>query len=162
MPRRRRTDLIPSLFVTRENLMAETTALRRGELHWPRDFDLKRGEFRTWSPEISRTEEQRAQRREADLDKVKSWVWEIAGCPWGQVLEQRRGRTGNPARVFTVWLLAKTAGFSYGDIGQTLDMTAAHVAVTLNRLQRLAPDSPVHAWIQQHEERINMSPDGVG
>ena len=66
-----RTDLILSLFVTPEHLMAETTALRRGDLRWPKDFDLERGEFRTWSPEIPHTEEQRAQRRKVFLQPLQ-------------------------------------------------------------------------------------------
>ena len=69
-------------------------------------------------------------------------------------------RRDTPGSPFAVWLLAGTAGFGYREIGQTLVMTTAHMAVTLDRLRRMAPGCPVQAWIRQQEERISTLPDG--
>ena len=157
-----RTDVILSLFETPENLSAETDGLRTGQLDWPKDFDLRRGMFKTWSPDIPRTAEQKARRRKADVDRVKSLVWEVADCPWRTVLERRRGRRGNPARLLAVWFLSRNGRLSHREVGEVLGMTGAHVGVILDRLTRQETDSQVQIWIRKYCDRVKMNPESDG
>ena len=141
------TETILSLYVTVENLVAETTGYRTGELEWPSDFDLKKGIFRAWAPEIPRTPEQKEAWKQRQLEHVQYAHSVVTGLLWEEVKVRSRGPGGNPSRRLAVWMLATWTDLTHTEIGRALGASANQVALTLHFIRKERYGEPLSRWI---------------
>jgi len=143
------TATVLSMYETVDNLVAETLGYHTGELKWPRDFDLRRGMFKTWSPEIPRTHAQVA----AWKDRQVEWVREVHGIvtclSWEQVFVRAMGRGGNPARRLAVWLLATRTDLTYKQIAEVIKGNSNEVTQMLHFIRKARFGEPLANWVRR-------------
>jgi len=145
------TDVVMSIFETVDALVDETRAYQRGELAWPLDFDLRRGIFKTWSPEIPRTVREREAWKAHQIAFVQRVFCIASGLPWTEVLTAKRGRKGNPARRLAVWLFLRETDLEHRSIGAAVGATRNQVCVMIHRLRRSSFEEPLGAWMKRAE-----------
>jgi len=143
------TETVLSLYVTRENLVAETMGYHTGEIPWPSDFDLRKGVFRSWSPEIPRTAWEKAVWKEQQVDYVRELVGIITGANWEEVRQPATGRGGNPARRFAIWLLGTRTTLTRREIGEAVCANSNQVSLVLSRLRRRGLPEPLESWMHR-------------
>jgi len=152
------TDLVLDLFEGVGNLAAETVSLQNGELAWPVDFDLGRGMFTKWSPEIPRTKAQKEQWARQQLEYVEDVVRQVSDLPWTEVRKSKRGRQGNPVRRFALWLFLTQTGLSHRQIAQAIGATVEQVTVQVHRLRNSPLEPPLSTWIRAADIWLRNSP----
>ena len=140
---------VMSLYGSVDNLEAETRGYRTGALPWPSDFDLRKGIFRSWSPEIPRTADEKVAWRHAQTEHVRHVCEAITGVSWDETRTVRRGRGGNPARRLAVWLLATRTEMTHKEIAAVIGGAANHVTLTLHFIRKGRFGSPLREWIEQ-------------
>jgi len=141
-----RTDVILSLYGDVENLVDHMQSLHAGSIAWPSDFDLNRGVFKAWDPEVPRTKAERARARQALADEMKNVICDITEATWTEVCKRRYGPGGNPRLRFAAWVFAAWTDLTHTRIGELLGIEPAHVGLMRGR----APDerSPrVREWM---------------
>ena len=143
------TDLVLGLFEGVDNLAAETVSLQNGELSWPADFDLSRGIFTKWSPEIPRTRKQREVWQQREIEYVEDVIRQAADLPWTEVRKSKRGRLGNPARRFAIWLFLTQTGLSHKQIADAVGASVEQVTIQIYRLRHGPKEPPLSAWIRK-------------
>jgi putative transposase len=153
------TDLVLSIFEGVDNLAAETVSLQRGELAWPTDFDLGRGIFTKWSPEIPRTKRQKEQWVQEQVEYVEDVVRQVCDLSWTEVCKSKRGRHGNPARRFAIWLFLTQTDLSHQQIADGVSATVQQVTVQIHRLRNSPLETPLSTWIQAADIWLKNSPE---
>jgi REP element-mobilizing transposase RayT len=143
------TEALLELYNGAENLMEETRGFQCKALKWPSDFDLRRGFFRAWDPEIPRTPEQRKARGDVQFQHAQHVVSAVTSLSWEEVCVRKRGRGGNTAQRLAVWLLATTTDLTHVEIGRRLDISSSHVGVLLNRMRKGKVNPQLSIWMEQ-------------
>jgi REP element-mobilizing transposase RayT len=143
------TDLVLSLFGGAENLATETVARQRGELQWPLDFDLARGEFKTWSPDIPRSRAEKEQWAEEQTAQVREVFRRVTELEWDAVQVGRRGRLGNPARRFAIWLCLMQTGLDHAAIACAVGATVEQVTAQIFRMRHGPIEPPLSTWMDR-------------
>jgi len=142
-------ETVKSLYGTVDNLVAETRGYRTGATAWPSDFDLGKGIFRSWSPEIPRTPEEKADWKFTQTEHIRHVCETITDRSWDEVKAIRRGRGGNPARRLAIWLLATQTDLTHREIAAQVGGAASHVTQTLYFIRKGSFGSPLRDWMQQ-------------
>ncbi len=78
-------------------------------------------------------------------------VCEVTGAKRSDLSRTIYGPGANPARRFTVWVLAESTTLTQREIGQYVNMSGPQVAKTLARLKANLPP-PLDHWAFQWEE----------
>lgn len=157
-------ETVMSLYGTVDNLVAATRGYRTGAIAWPSDFDLGKGIFRSWSPEIPRTPEEKAAWKLAQTERVRHMCQVITGRNWDEVKVTRRGRGGNPVRRLAIWLLTTQTELTHKEIAAVVGGAAIHVTLTLHFIRKDRFGSPLREWIEQTRlwpEGAEERPDGT-
>jgi len=157
------TGTVLSLYEGVDNLIAETLGYHTGELKWPSNFDLERGIFQAWSPEIPRTPAQKLAWKERQLQTVRYVHWVITDQPWEVVTVRGVGRKSNPARRFAAWLFATRTDFTHKEIGVEIGGNSNQVATLLNRLRKGRHGDPLEVWMLRADTWMEeVGPEAVG
>lgn len=143
------TSTVLSLYESVDNLVAETMGYKTGELSWPSDFDLERGIFHAWSPDIPVTPEQKKIWKKEQVRIIKHVHWFVTDLPWSSVRPRTQGRSGNPARRLAVWLLATRTDLTHKEIAKVIGGDTNQVALTLHILRKEKFGEPLKLWMQQ-------------
>ncbi len=143
------TSTVLSLYKSVDNLVAETMGYQTGELSWPSDFDLERGIFRAWSPDVPVTAEQKKVWKDEQVRIIRQVHWEVTALPWSEVAISTRGRGSNPARRLAVWLLATRTDLTYREIAKVVGGGANQVSLTLHILRKEKFDEPLKRWMER-------------
>jgi len=144
-----RTDVVLSLFGSVDNLIAETMGYHSRELAWPSDFDLRKGVFTSWSPEIPVTLEAKAAARENRLAYARRVIGIVTGVPWAEVVVRKSGPGGNPRLRFAAWALADHTDLTYTQIGRALAISTASVGVFASRARKCGSDQ-MKDWMRRY------------
>mgnify|MGYP002641360695 CR=1 FL=1 len=142
------TDVVMAMYESREQLIEETRAYRLGELPWPMDFDVKKGLFTRKIVAEVVDEETRSDREAYQVDVVKEIFRTVTDREWSEVLQERRGRHGNPARRFAIWLFLQETDLDHGTIGKAVGATRSQVAMTIHRLRRSPFEDEIGKWVR--------------
>ena len=145
------TDAVMSLYHTVENLVAETRGFHTGELKWPSDFDLRKGMFRSWSPDVPRTPAEKATFKQRQLRHVQYVHSVVTNLDWDAVKLTVRGRSGNPGRRLAVWLLTTWTDLTHREVGEAVGASANQVALVLHSLRKERFGPQMKKWMRRAE-----------
>ena len=143
------TETVLSLYETLDNMVAETMGYHSGELCWPSDFDLGKGVFKSWSPEIPWTQDEKATWKQRQLEHVQYVFRVVTDLEWDCVRSNKRGRSGNPARRLAVWLLAHWTDLTHKEIGEAVSAGPNQVALMLHTIRKGTYGSPLANWMRR-------------
>ena len=131
-----------------EQMVRETKAYQRKELSWPLDFDLDKSRFGEEPARIpDDADESPALLKQLEVAYIKKVFETVTGESWARVTDPGRGRSGNPAKRFAVWLLKNCTQLRHREIGELIGSSASQVSLLALRLRRSPLEPPLHTWI---------------
>jgi REP element-mobilizing transposase RayT len=142
-------DVVMEMYGTRERLVEETWAYHRGEIPWPMDFDLQRGIFTSWSPEVPRMSAQREAWQAHQISVVKQVYGLVTEADWTETQTSSRGRKGNPFRRLAVWLFMHATDLPHSVVCEELGTTLNQLSMMLHRLKKERLEEPLAGWVQK-------------
>ncbi len=153
-------DVVMEIYGTREQLVEETWAFHRGEIPWPMDFDLERGIFTSWSPDVPRTKAERDAWQAHQVSLVKKIHAIVTEAKWSDARTSSRGRKGNPLRRLAVWLFIHATDLPHSVVCAELNSTANQLSLMKHRLQKERMEEPLTTWVQKAKLWIAENSDG--
>ncbi|MDJ0766222.1 MAG: hypothetical protein QNJ97_24785, partial [Myxococcota bacterium] len=86
-----------------------------------------------------------------EVERALAAVQVVSGCTREEMLEQRRGRGGNPYKALAVWWLIHGAGLSNIEAGAVLNLSptaVSHILMKLRQNPSTYVGGRVWEWIQ--------------
>ena len=163
VPKWLHTDVFLAWFVGKHQLHQFVSAIHRGALAYPDNFDEEKGLFRKkvvkekTSISASRIQSTRKERKSnsgkgvkrlLSADEVLRDVYRITESRIEDLRRNEKGPRANPARRFAVWALARGSNLSQREIGKLLDVPYNQVTRLLSRMRK-KPQEPVAGWIKE-------------